>query len=44
MLQAYSDIKGRWRMQEDAFILDVDHVQSDPYAAPSNICVEARPL
>ncbi len=42
-LQAYNDIKGRWIMQNNAFVLCIDHVQSDPYASPSRIRVEVGP-
>ncbi len=36
--KAYKDIKGSYRFPD--FILHVDHVQADPFAAPSRLCVE----
>jgi len=36
--KAYKDIKGSYRVGD--FLLHVDHVQGDPFAAPSRMCVE----
>ncbi|MFO8056227.1 MAG: ABC-ATPase domain-containing protein, partial [bacterium] len=36
--KAYKDIKGSYRL--DDFVLHVDHVQGDPFASPSRMCVE----
>jgi predicted ABC-class ATPase len=36
--KAYKDIRGSFRMGD--FILHIDHVQGDPFAAPSRMCVE----
>ena len=36
--KAYKDIRGSYRMGE--FILHIDHVQGDPFASPSRMCVE----
>ncbi len=33
--KAYKDISGSWRY--DGFVLHVDHVQGDPYAAPTRV-------
>ncbi len=33
--KAYKDIAGRWT--EDELVLSIDHVQSDPFAAPSRV-------
>lgn len=41
-LQAYNDIKGHWGMQNNAFVLCIDHVQSDPYASPSRVRIEVN--
>lgn len=32
-LQAYNDVRGRWNL--GAFLLCIDHIQSDPFAPPS---------
>ncbi|MBW2522677.1 MAG: ABC-ATPase domain-containing protein [Deltaproteobacteria bacterium] len=36
--KAYQDIRGSYRL--DRCVLHVDHVQGDPFAAPSRLCVE----
>ncbi len=36
--KAYKDIAGSYRVHD--FILHVDHVQGDPFASPSRLCVE----
>jgi len=36
--KAYKDIEGSYDMGQ--FTLHVDHVQGDPFAAPSRLCVE----
>jgi predicted ABC-class ATPase len=36
--KAYKDIQGSWDFS--AFVLHVDHVQGDPFAAPSRLCAE----
>ncbi len=36
--KAYKEIKGSWTYRD--FTLHVDHVQGDPFAAPSRLCVE----
>eukprot|EP00775_Hariotina_reticulata_P003955 gene3955-4208_t len=39
--KAYKDIQGAWRC--GSFLLLIDHVQGDPYAAPSRIRVQVQP-
>jgi predicted ABC-class ATPase len=39
--KAYKQIKGRWRFPD--FLLSVDHVQGDPFAAPSPVSVFLGP-
>ena len=39
--RAYRDIKGAWRYGD--FVLHVDHVQGDPYAAPTRVRVVLEP-
>ena len=39
--KAYKDIKGAWRFPD--FDLHVDHVQGDPYAAPTRVRVFLQP-
>ena len=39
--KAYKQIKGRWRFP--GFLLSVDHVQGDPFAAPSPVSVFLGP-
>ena len=34
---AYKDTKGSW--QFDGYVLSIDHVQGDPFAAPSKVSV-----
>jgi predicted ABC-class ATPase len=36
--KAYREIQGSWAFP--GFVLHVDHVQGDPFAAPSRLCVE----
>lgn len=36
--KAYKDIRGSYRLED--CVLHVDHVQGDPFAAPSRLCVE----
>lgn len=36
--KAYKEIKGSWTYRD--FMLHVDHVQGDPFALPSRLCVE----
>ncbi len=36
--KAYKDIQGSW--DYSTFVLHVDHVQGDPFAAPSRLCAE----
>jgi len=36
--KAYKDVRGSYRIDE--FTLHIDHVQGDPFAAPSRLCVE----
>jgi predicted ABC-class ATPase len=36
--KAYKELKGTWTYRD--FTLHVDHVQGDPFAAPSRLCVE----
>jgi predicted ABC-class ATPase len=38
--KAYKELTGSWAF--DGFTLHVDHVQGDPFAASSRLCVEAR--
>ena len=37
--KAYKDIRGRYRLESDS-VLCIDHVQGDPFAAPSKLRVE----
>ena len=36
--KAYKDLQGRWDF--GTFLLHIDHVQGDPFAAPSRLCAE----
>ena len=40
--KAYNDIRGRW--QCPGFVLCIDHVQGDPFAAPSRCRVQVQLL
>jgi predicted ABC-class ATPase len=40
---AYRDIAGRWRIH-DGLVLSIDHVQGDPFAAPTRVSVHATAL
>ncbi len=35
--KAYKDVRGEYRFAEPAFTLAIDHVQGDPFAAPSKL-------
>lgn len=37
---AYRDLKGRWDF--GSYILNIEHVQSDPYASPSRLAIEIK--
>ncbi len=39
--KAYEQLRGRWR--NDGFVLHVDHVQGDPFAAPSRVRAVIEP-
>jgi predicted ABC-class ATPase len=36
--KAYKELQGTWKFPD--FLLHVDHVQGDPFAAPSRLCIE----
>lgn len=35
---AYRDLKGKWDFED--YILSIDHIQSDPFASPSDLSIE----
>ncbi|MGH0037245.1 MAG: ABC-ATPase domain-containing protein [Myxococcota bacterium] len=39
---AYKDLRGAWAMSEPACVVFIDHVQGDPFAAPSKLRVRVE--